>query len=200
MLYTIVCNGRRFMHYWYEGLPDILHKDRRMRFVLPGLFEQMLPRGVAALDADHFLISLMPTGFRAGNASLLAVMSHKTGSVVRLFEMYRNATHPLVAGVADLEVIKGFKGSVLWTCDDMLDSDPKYAPLGRRNHLIAFDLSDVTDNIPAYVLPLGVLGAHRCAHNLFGLCGVQDTGPADEVGCEGRQAGCTHDPVCRRAR
>ena len=68
----------RFIQFFFE---------KTGRVVLPGLFEGWIPRGIAALDSDTTLITLVGVGPNEGAPPLIAVMTPFTGGVRRLIQL-----------------------------------------------------------------------------------------------------------------
>lgn len=87
-VYRNVIFPARFLQFFFE---------KTGRVVLPGLFEGWVPRGIAAVDADTTLVTLVGVGANEGAPPIMAVMTPFSGGVRRLIQLYMNdGTTPCV--------------------------------------------------------------------------------------------------------
>ena len=91
-VYRNVIFPARFLQFFFE---------KTGRVVLPGLFEGWVPRGIAAMDADTTLVTLVGVGANEGAPPIMAVMTPFTGGVRRLLQLYMSdGTTPYVGCMA----------------------------------------------------------------------------------------------------
>eukprot|EP01029_Cantina_marsupialis_P002526 TRINITY_DN1236_c0_g1_i4.p1 TRINITY_DN1236_c0_g1~~TRINITY_DN1236_c0_g1_i4.p1 ORF type:complete len:545 (-),score=173.91 TRINITY_DN1236_c0_g1_i4:464-2011(-) len=87
-------------------------------YLLPGLWEDYVPRGVSFLGETHLLLSYQALGEKWKTPSLFVLMEReKEKEIVRIFELYEeDGTSPFIGSVADLTVCDEY--DVVFTGDD----------------------------------------------------------------------------------
>ena len=93
----------------------------QQRTLLPGLFEEYIPRGVSYLDTTSFLVSYQPVGARVDQSSIIVRMRRDNkGTVMRLYQLMESDGTPFTGSVSDVTVSGEMQSipSMVWTCDD----------------------------------------------------------------------------------